>query len=551
MNLTSIPQLARHANRVREIVTILGKYGLADWVSRLDLDFAKWLHRGATGRKLADLTTEVRVRLVLTELGTTFIKLGQMLSTRPDLVGAKVAQELSKLQDNAPADPPGVVRTTLESELGRPLGELFAEFDETPLASASIGQVHRARLPGGQLVAVKVQHPGIESKVRTDLEILLTLAELAEKHLSEARQYQPRATAAEFQRTLLRELNFGREERNLRQFLRHFAEDPTVRFPAPYADLSTSRVLTMEYLEGVKLSDATQLEQLGLDLNEIARRGAAVFLEMIFRDGFYHADPHPGNLLVLPGKVLGLIDCGMVGRLEDQTRDAFTTALMAAINRDVDAVMDVVIRLATVPADLDRDAFRAELNEFLSDYSTQPINQFDVSGALNGITEIIRRFHILLPPAFALLLRFLVVLEGTAQKLDPAFSLAEMIRPYYLQILREKFSPRRIFRRVHRAVVAWDRLFTMLPGDLTDILERLRRGEMKVHLEHRRLESSVRLLVQGILTAAIFLGSSQMLSSRVPPTLFDVSLTGLMGMGVSVGLLLRLFWVSRRRRDES
>jgi ubiquinone biosynthesis protein len=272
---------------------------------------------------------------------------------------------------------------------------------------------------------------------------------------------------------------------------------------------------------------------------------------MIFRDGFYHADPHPGNLLVMPGKVLGLIDCGMVGRLEDQTRDAFTTALMAAINADVDSIMDVVIRLATVPADLDRDAFRAELNEFLCDYTTQPLNQFDVSGALNGVTEIIRRFHIILPPAFALLLRFLVVLEGTARQLDPTFSLAEMIRPYYAQILREKFSPRRIIRRVQRAVVAWDRLFMMLPGDLADILERLRRGELKVHLEVRRLELSVRLLVRGILTAAIFLGSAWMLSSRVPPTLFDVSLTGAMGMAVSIGLLLRLFWMSRHRRDGS
>lgn len=271
---------------------------------------------------------------------------------------------------------------------------------------------------------------------------------------------------------------------------------------------------------------------------------------MIFRDGFYHADPHPGNLLVLPGKVVGLIDVGMVGRLEDQTREAFTTALLASINLDVEALTDVVMRLATVPADLDRESFRAEINEFLSDYGTQPLNQFDVSGALNSITDIIRRYHIILPAAFALLLRFLVVLEGSARQLDPTFSLAEMMRPYYLRILRDKFSPRRIFRRVQRAVVAWDRLLSMLPGDLADILARVRRGELKVKLELRWLDPLVRIMAQCILSSALFLGSSHMLSDKAAPTLYDISVPGAMGMAFSVGLMLRMFWVSRRRRDE-
>jgi ubiquinone biosynthesis protein len=551
MNLTSIPQLARHANRVREIVTILGKYGLADWVSRLDLDFAKWLHRGATGRKLADLTTEVRVRLVLTELGTTFIKLGQMLSTRPDLVGAKVAQELSKLQDNAPADPPGVVRTTLESELGRPLGELFAEFDETPLASASIGQVHRARLPGGQLVAVKVQHPGIESKVRTDLEILLTLAELAEKHLSEARQYQPRATAAEFQRTLLRELNFGREERNLRQFLRHFAEDPTVRFPAPYADLSTSRVLTMEYLEGVKLSDATQLEQLGLDLNEIARRGAAVFLEMIFRDGFYHADPHPGNLLFLPGGVIGMLDCGMVGRLDENLREEIEDLLLAIVSRDALRLTALITRIGSVPSELDQAGLSSDLTDFLAYYGHQPLDRFDLSGALTEMTEIIRRYHIVLPASLALLLKVLVMLEGTARLLNPRFNLTELMKPYQHKLLVRRLSPQRHLQKLQRVYQEWEALGAVLPQGLRDVLRQLQSGKFTVHQEHKGLEPSVNRLVLGMLTSSLFLGSALMWSNNVL-SVGGVSILGLVGCIVSVALGFRLLWAIRKsgRLDE-
>jgi ubiquinone biosynthesis protein len=551
MNLTSIPQLARHANRVREIVTILGKYGLADWVSRLDLDFAKWLHRGATGRKLADLTTEVRVRLVLTELGTTFIKLGQMLSTRPDLVGSKVAQELSKLQDDAPADPPAVVRATLEAELGKPLGELFAEFDETPLASASVGQVHRACLPGGQLVAVKVQHPGIESKVRTDLEILLTLADLAEKHLTEARQYQPRATAAEFQRTLLRELNFSREERNLRLFRRHFADDPTVRFPAPYADLSTSRVLTMEYLEGVKLSDTRQLEQLGLDLNEIARRGATVFLEMIFRDGFYHADPHPGNLLFLPGGVIGMLDCGMVGRLDEGLREEIEDLLLAIVSRDGPRLTDLIVRIGSVPAELDRAGLGSDLTDFLAYYGHQPLDRFDLSGALTEMTEIIRRYQIVLPPGLALLLKVLVMLEGTARLLNPRFNLIELMQPYQHKLLVRRLSPQRHLQKLRRVYQEWEALGAVLPQGLRDVLRQLQSGTFTVHQEHKGLEPSVNRLVLGMLTSSLFLGSALMWSFNIL-SVGGVSLLGLLGCLVSVALGVRLLWAIRKsgRLDE-
>jgi ubiquinone biosynthesis protein len=562
MNLTSIPQLARHANRVREIVTILGKYGLADWVSRLDLDFAKWLHRGATGRKLADLTTEVRVRLVLTELGTTFIKLGQMLSTRPDLVGPKVAQELSKLQDDAPADPPAVVRATLETELGKPLAELFAEFEETPLASASIGQVHRARLhadpvagasgsSAGPLVAVKVQHPGIEGKVRTDLEILVTLAELAEQHLAEARQYQPRATAAEFQRTLLRELNFGREERNLRQFLRHFADDPTVRFPTPYADLSTSRVLTMDYLEGVKLSDTRRLEELGLDLNEVARRGATVFLEMIFRDGFYHADPHPGNLLFLPGGVIGMLDCGMVGRLDDTLREEIEDLLLAIIARDAARLTALITRIGSVPPDLDQAGLSSDLTDFLAYYGHQALDRFDLSGALTEMTEIIRRYHIVLPPGLALLLKVLVMLEGTARLLNPRFSLIELMKPYQHKLLVRRLSPQRHLQKLQRVYHEWEALGAILPQGLRDVLRQLQSGKFTVHQEHKGLEPSVNRLVLGMLTSSLFLGSAMMWSNNVL-SVGGVSILGLLGCVVSIGLGFRLLWAIRKsgRLDE-
>jgi ubiquinone biosynthesis protein len=549
MNLTSIPQLARNANRVREILTVLARYGLADWVSRIDLDLARGILRVATGRKLTDLTHETRVRLALTELGTTFIKLGQMLSTRSDLVGPKMARELSLLLDSAPADPPATVRTTIEAELGRPVAELFAEFHEAPIASASIAQVHRARLHRGPVVAVKVQHPGIEARVRNDLEILLTLAELVETTLAEARPYQPRATAAEFQRTLLRELDFGREERNLQQFAANFARDRTVRFPATCPDFSTSRVLTMEFLDGVKLSDVERVR--AFDLNDIARRGAAVFLEMIFRDGFFHADPHPGNLLVLPDGVIGMLDCGMVGRLDERLRDQIEELLLAILSRDGILLTALITRIGQVPPGLDQAGLASDLTDFLMYHGTKSLDRFDLGGALTEMTEIIRRYHILLPAGIALLLKVLVMLEGTSRLLNPHFSLVELIRPYQMKLIRRRLSPKRQARRLYRLYQEWEALGAMLPQGIRDVLQQVQSGRFIVHLEHKGLEPSVNRLVFGMLTSALFLGSTLMVSQKVL-AIGEVSVVGIVGCAVSLVLGVRLLWAIRKsgRLDE-
>ena len=317
MKISSFPQIYRNSTRMLDVGTVLGKYGLANWLSRLDIRFGQDLFKSADGEILTRYSPAERIRLALTELGPTFIKLGQVLSTRPDLVGVALADELQHLQEEAPADSPKTVRTTIAEELGQPVDELFAEFDEQPLASASIGQVHCARLPSGQPVVIKVQHAGIEQKVRVDLDILAGLADLAE-NIPEFKNYRPRATVAEFQRTLLRELDFGREERHMQEFAHNFADDPRVRIPRTYPDLTTGRVLTMERLEGIKLTERARLAASNWDLVETARRGAELYIEMIFTHGFYHADPHPGNLVVLEGNVIGLLDYGMVGRIDDQ-----------------------------------------------------------------------------------------------------------------------------------------------------------------------------------------------------------------------------------------
>ncbi len=546
MNITSLPQLARNANRLREIATILSKYGLADWISRLNVGFAKGLFKAPDGQGLGHLSHETRIRLALSELGTTFIKVGQILSTRPDLVGPELAQELTKLQEDVRADPPDVVRATVERELGAPLEELFGQFDEKPIASGSIGQVHRARLPDGREVVVKVQHPGIEARVRNDLEILLGLAELAEQHVPEVRQYQPKATAKEFQRILLRELDFGREERNLQQFATNFARDPTVQFPAPFAGLCTSRVLTMEYLEGVKLSEPGRLEALGVDRQEIARRGARVYLEMIFRDGFYHADPHPGNILILPGGVIGMLDSGMVGRIDDRLREDIEELLMALANNDGIQLTAIITRIGSVPPELDQAGLSADITDLLAYYASKPINQLDLGKALTEVTDIIRRYHIVLPSGVAMLLKVLIMLEGTSRLLNPHFNLSELIRPYIRKVFWRRLSPERHVKRARRIVRDWEALGEMLPRSIRDVFQRFQTGRISVSLEHKGLEPSVNRLVAGIMASALFLGSALCLAHKVWPTVYEISALGALGCMASVSMGLRLLLAIRR-----
>lgn len=546
ITLGSIPHFARNANRLREILTVLSKYGLADWLSRVEIDFVKGWFKGRDGVRLTGVSHESRIRLALSELGPTFIKLGQMLSTRADLIGPVLAKELSMLQEDAPADSFEAARGIVEAELGQPLAELFADFDARPLASASIAQVHRAQLRDGAAVVVKVQHAGIEARVRTDLDILLGLAELAEQFVPEWRRYRPRATAGEFQRTLIRELDFGREERNLQQFAANFADNEGIRFPQPFAEYSTARVLTMEYLEGLKLAEPQGLREVGYDLSEIARRGAESYLEMIFRDGFYHADPHPGNFVVLPGGVIGILDCGMVGRIDDDLREQIEDMLLAIVNRDAVRLTTIVTRLGAAPPDLDRAGLSSDLADLVSFHGTRALDSFNLGQALTDMTEVMRRYQIVLPANIAMLMKVLIMLEGTSKLLNPHFSLTELIQPYQKKLLLRRLSPGRHLQKLRRLYHEWEHLGEVLPRTLVEVLQSVRSGRFDVHLEHRRLEPSINRLVLGMLTSALFLGSALLWSRQVPPLIGEISVLGAAGYLLSLLLGVRLIWAIRK-----
>lgn len=551
MPFDALGRLQRHSKRTGEVVRVLAKYGLAGGLRWLDVDWIQDHLRSVDGERLREQSLEARIRMALSELGTTFIKLGQVLSTRADVVGTALANELAVLQSRTHPDPPEVVRATLLRELQRPPEELFAHFEATAFASASIAQVHRAVLPTGETIVLKIQRDGVRQEVETDLEILQALARLAERHAAFLRPYQPMLLARQFRRTLLRELDFAHERRHLEQFAQAFADDDSVHFPAVHPNWSTTRVLAMEYLVGVPAADPAALRATGVPLADFARAGANVWLEMIFRDGRYHADPHPGNLLLLPGGIVGVLDCGMVGRIDEGLRQDIEDLLFAAAERDVREVADIVLRIGAAPGDTDRTALQGDLAELLDDYLDQSLRDLDVGRALGDLLDVVRRYHIVLPSQLSLLLRTLIVLDGTSRALDRDFSLAELIEPIYRRALRRRLGPRQLWRRVRTAGREWRRLLDVLPGDLRTVLGRMREGTLQVHLDHQNLDASVDRLVLGIVVAALLLGAASLWSSKAPPLVAGVPVLGLLSYLLAGWFGLRLWRAARHARERA
>ena len=554
-SLPSIPQLYRNVRRVTEVLSVMSKYGLAGWLSRINIDFIRDRLKTANGEILARQSLQARVRLALTELGPTFIKLGQLLSTRPDVVGLPLAEELTKLQADVPADEFDKVREIIEADQNCELAQIFSHFEETPIASASIGQVHQARLPDGNQVVVKVQHHGIDRVVDADLEILAGLAQLAAM-VEEFKPYQPIQLAREMARTMKAELDFDRECRNLEQFRAMFRSDQTIIIPEPLVERCSSRVLTMRQLDGCKLSEHKKSNLSESQLEKLARRGANAYLKMIFEHGFYHADPHPGNILIC-GKALGLLDFGMVGRLSESMREDIESILMAIVTRDVPLLSAVIRRLGACPLEFDEAGFSNDLADFVGRYSTQELAHFDMSGALTDFITLVRRYQITLPKEVSMLVKVLVTLEGSARLLNPNFSLMEIMRPYQRILMIKRLSPTRQFRKLRRFYLQLEQLADQTPQRISNILEQIQKGKFDVHLDHRRLGPTVNRLVLGLMTSALFLGSSFLLSYKVPPLLFpdlspnatginNLSILGLTGCIVSFMLGIRLLWAIRK-----
>lgn len=548
MKIKSLPQYARNARRFKEIVFVLVKYGFANWIKKDDPEFIKSLFRSSEGISLAEKNWDIRIRMALAELGATFIKLGQILSTRNDIVGPELAKELTHLQSNIPADPYTIVKSTIENEFNQPVNKLYESFEEKPLASASIGQVHKAILNSGEEVVVKVQHSNIEEKVKNDLDILLSLAELAENNDEQLKLYQPYSIVKEFGRGLQLEVDFQLEKKNLELIGFNLAHHSDVVLPEVYPALSSKKVLTMTFLGGQSINNLDYLREEGINPYTLSDKVAQLYLDMIFRDNVYHADPHSGNIRILPDGKIALLDFGRVGRLDARTKEELEEMIVAVIERDDIQLTDFVMRIGSAK-ELDRDSLRSDISIFIAEHIGKSFRDFNLSNALEGLTKIIRKYHVMLPSNFALLIRVLLMLEGTLRYINPDFNLASHLEPYYKNALQRHFSPEILFQKIRRSYRNWDRFLEVLPRELSDILQKVRTGKLDINMEHHRLDLITNRLVYGILTASLFLGSSIVLAAKVPPAPYDISILGMAGCVVAFILGARLFWSIKKSGD--
>ena len=548
LRIDSIHHLHRGGTRFLEIASVLLRFGLADQLERFEPRLVKrWLRHEDVGA-LAGLPLGERARLACEELGPTFVKIGQILSTRPDVVSPAVAEELAKLQTWVPADPIEDVRSAVEESLGGKLEEHFAFFSPVPLASASIGQVHVARLHDGQEVVVKVRHPGLEARVRTDFDVVMALADFFNEHDDRLRAFQLPVVAEEVRRTLLAELDFRSERRHMERFQRSFEGDPSVVIPGVHARLCSDRVLTMEFLHGYSIGDRAKLELDGQDRAQLARDGARIFLDMVFRDGVFHADPHPGNLLVLTDGRIGLLDFGMVAYLGDDLRDHLVDLLVAFVSRDSQSLARAVEELASVPVKADRARLRRDLAEFHAQVSGVPLEDLSTTATLNDFTGLLRRHQILLPAPVSMLVKVLVMLDGTSQSLDRSVSVLELVQPYCEELIRRRSGIRAAAGRAVRVTREWVRVTERVPALLDDLARRVERGQMQVDLVHSGLETTVNRLVSGILCAAMLLGGAILWALRAPPVIFGIPVVGVLASTLAFVHGLRLLFQLRSRR---
>ena len=421
----------RHAKRYGEILNVLIKYGFGDLVDALNIkqhiEIGIEKITGKEPERIAKLSRPERVRMTLEELGPTFVKLGQLLSTRPDLIPLEYVQELSKLQDNVPAFPYDEVRVAVKAETGEFPEEIFGSFDQTPIAAASLGQVHKAILKHTEeVVAVKVQRPNIQQTIEVDLGIMLHLASLMERHVTEMEAFHPTQAVNEFARSVEEELDYTLEASRIEHFARQLLDDETVYVPKVYRDLSTQRMLVMEFIDGTKASDFEHLKQQGYDLKEVASRGADSILKQICVCGFYHADPHPGNIFILPNNVVCFIDFGMMGRISQQQREDFTDFVDLLVNKDENKIVEALLKLANFTEDPDRSELQKDLMEFIDRYASLPLEKLEIAKMLQSVLVILTKLGMSLKPNLYLMIKALSTAEGLGRFLDPEFEIVTM-----------------------------------------------------------------------------------------------------------------------------
>jgi ubiquinone biosynthesis protein len=514
----------RHISRYRDIAVALLRHGFGFIVEEIGI--FQWLSLPQRlffeSEDKEAKTVGERVRLVLQELGPTFIKLGQIASTRPDLIPEEVVRELEKLQDQVSPFSFEEVRDIIEKELEDELERIFSDFEEQPFAAASIGQVHRAVLRSGEQVAVKVQRPNITKVIETDLEILYDLATLAENRLKWAAKYNVRDVVDEFSRSLRAELDYTIEGRNAEKIASQFKDNASVHVPKVFWEYTTGKVLTMEYVDGVKLNESDRLKELGYRPNILAERLANAIFKQIFHHGFFHGDPHPGNVLVLPGEVISFIDFGMTGRLSPEIKYHFSSLIIALMRQSTDGVIRAILRMGMVPDDADMAKLRDDVEQLSDKYYGVPLSQLSLGEAINDLFRISFRHSIKIPANLTVLGKTLLTLEGVLEKLDPEFRIFVVLEPFGRDLLWERLYPRSLAKMLGKRLFDYVDIFAEIPKHTKEIASLVKRGKLRIEIAGpetermlkklnrigNRLSFSIVFLAFSILLAGIMIGDA-------------------------------------------